>query len=120
MSTLKWLVFLLVIAFGCIGSVLVAGDQMCRASIDRWTPVYPGATVVSQDHDFIRARAMGTSITILRSQDDPETASQYYRDNTLRLLDEGKSRGLAISDWTVEPNPDGDGSVIILYSECGI
>ena len=120
MSTFKWLLLLLAIAFGCIGTVLIAGDQMCHLNIGQWTPIYPGATVISQEHDFIRLRAMGTSTIILSSPDDPETVRQFYRDNTLRLLQEEKSQGLASTHWAVEPNPDGEGSIIILYSECGI
>lgn len=120
MSTLKWFLLLLVFAFGCIGTVLFAGDQVCHSDIEQWIPVYPGAIVISKEHDFIRLRAMGTSVLTLSSPDDPEIVRQFYRDNTLRLLREQESRGLASTNWSVEPDPDSDGSIIILYSECGI
>ena len=118
-SLLKVVLVLLLASFGCILSLVVVGDQICHSNIDQWAPYYPGATVISSEYDFIRLRAIGTSTVILFSPDEPETVRQFYRDLTLELMRADKSRGLAGTSWTVNPNPDGEGSVIILYSECG-
>ena len=118
-SLWKVVLILLLLAFGCISTVIFTADQICRSNIEQWLPRYPGATIISSEYDFIRLRAIGTSTVVLFSPDEPETVRQFYRDLTLTLMQAGKSRGLASTNWTVEPNPDGEGSVIILYSECG-
>ena len=116
----KSILILLLVAFGCIITILVPADLTCRSNINQWIPLYPDAITISSEHNFIRSPAMGTSTVILLSMDDEETIKQFYRDNFMALLDEEKSRGLATTRWFVEPNPDGEGTFITLYSECGI
>ena len=118
-SVIKSVLLLLLMAFACIATLLFTADRVCNADIELWIPFYPQATVVSSEHDFIRARAMGTTTIILATSDDEETVRQFYRDTTLALLDAEETRGLTSTSWDVQPNPDGTGSLITLYSECG-
>jgi hypothetical protein len=118
-SLLKWAVLLLGLAFACIAMLLISVDYVCNSNIEQWAPYYPDATVISVEHDFIRARGIGTSRVTLASADDAETVRQFYRDNTLALMQTEQTRGLASTHWNVEENPEGSGSIITLYSECG-
>jgi hypothetical protein len=117
-SLLKTGLILLALAFACIATLLFAGDSICHSNIEQWTPYYPGATVVSAEYDFIRARGIGTTTVMLATDDDEETVRQFYRDNLLALLDAEASRGLAATTWDVLTDGEG-GSIIMLYSECG-
>jgi hypothetical protein len=65
------------------------------------------------------SRWITTDSAILSTTDDAETAREFYRQNTLRVLRAEISRGLASTNWAVTPNPDGSGSLITLWSECG-
>lgn len=119
-SILRTIIILGFISFACIGSIVFVGDVQCNNDIETWIPMYPNAETISVEYDFLRARAWGNSQTIQASPDDVETAKKFYRDHALILLDEEQSRGLASTNWTVEPNPDTDGSLITLYSSCGM
>lgn len=117
---IKWGLGLLLAAFACIGPFLIGADITCRINIENWTPYYPDAMVVSVEHDSVRARALGTTTIVLHTTDDAETVRQFFRDHTLAMLRAERSRGIATTEWRVEEQPDGNGSVIYLYSACGI
>ena len=119
-SLLKMTFILILASFTCIGSLIFVGDVQCNSDIEAWIPFYPNGDIVSIEYDFIRMRAWGDSKTVQSSPDDVETAKQFYRDLNLKLFDEERSRGLATANWTVEPNPETDGSLIILTSSCGM
>ena len=104
---------------GCFATLVLVVDEVCRLNIEQRIPYYPDARVVSVDYDFIRLRALGVSRVVLSSPEDPETVRQFYRDNTIRLMQAEESRGLAGTDWNVQPDEDGGGSIIILSSVCG-
>lgn len=118
-SIIKVGLALLLLSFTCIGTLLFGADQVCHANIEQWIPLYPEATIVSAEHNWIRARAMGSTTVMLSTEDDAETARQFYRDVTIALMRAEQSRGLASTGWNVVPNPNGDGSLITLYSSCG-
>ena len=118
LSAFKWLLTLFLLSLLCMGTFVVITDQICGSNIEEWVPLYPGATTVSSKYNFIRPRGMGVSRVVLSTTDDPETARQFYRDTTIRLMRAGETRGLATTDWRVYPDPNGSGSLITLYSEC--
>lgn len=111
---------LVLASVACIGSIVFVGDVQCSNDIETWIPLYPNGDVISVDYDFIRMRAWGNSRTIQASPDEVETTKQFYRDHVLQLFDQETSRGLASTSWTVEPNPETGGSLIILASSCGM
>ena len=118
-SLFRWFVMMILLALACMGTLVFVSDQICSSNIEEWIPYYPGATVVSEEHDFLRLRAMGVSHVVLATSDDPETVKQFYRDTTIRLMRAEETRGWASTNWRVDPNPDGSGSLITLDSECG-
>jgi hypothetical protein len=116
---ITWFISLFVLAAICLSTMVIAADMICKSNVEQWLPYYPNAEVVSIEHDFLRARAMGETWVTLASPDDAETVRQFYRDHTIAVMREGTLRGWAITDWHVDSNPDGNGSIIRLYSTCG-
>lgn len=119
-STFRLLFILIVASLLCVGSVLVWADFQCSSDIEAWLPLYPNAETVSVENDLFRPRATGTTLWIQESTDDIETIKQFYRDHVLEVLDSKRGRGLASTDWQVEPNSESNTNRIILFSSCGI
>ena len=120
-KVIKWvrnIVLLLLLVFGCPGSIAVVGDIACNISIETWLPYYPGAELVSAEHNFIRVRGMGSSLMIFQTPDDPETVEAFYYQHILDLTTDHVPRGMGATDFNAEPNPDGEGSVLALYTHC--
>ena len=102
-----------------IGGIILLADIKCHYDIENWwAQPYPGAETVSIEYDLFRARALGETRWILRTEDDEETVRKWYQDLTLQVLEEGRSRGLAWADRRVQAL-DGGGSQIVLFSACG-
>lgn len=117
----KWIrniVLFLLLVFGCPGSAAVVADIACNVSINTWLPLYPDAETVSVEHNFIRARGLGTTLMVLKTPDDPDTVEAFYRQNIQDLVNAGTPRGMGSTDWSAQENPDGDGTLLALYSRC--
>lgn len=100
----------------CVAAAVLSLDEACRQSIDEWTPLYPGSEIVRREYDLLRDRGMGTSFVVLYTEDDPATVGAWYREYQ---VEKGtRDNTLANADYRVTENPDGDGALIYLYSEC--
>lgn len=116
---------LVLILFGTalllIALILALADIKCNYDIENWWAVpYPGAETISIQHDdWLRPRALFETVWVLHSEDDIETVKQWYREKTLFVLDEERTRGLAYADYRVQEADDG-GSLITLFSSCGM
>jgi hypothetical protein len=118
---LKWvrnIVLFLLLVFGCPGSFAIGVDFACHASITTWLPVYPDAEVISVDYNFIRPFGLGSTLMVLRSSDDPETITAFYRQNIEDLINKGTPRGMGTTDFFAQPHPEHEGSLITLFSRC--
>lgn len=124
MISRKWfkrgrvLVLLIVVIFGCPVTATVVVDVACNTSIETWLPLYPGAETVSVDYSFIRPRAMGSTLMVQQTPDDPQTVEAFYYDHFEELVSRGVPRGMGGTDFSAQENPDADGSLILLYSRC--
>lgn len=118
----RWLGFLQVACAALIFVVLfvLASDQLCRRDIEGRLPLYPGATVVEAEHDFLRLRALGATRMTLATPDAFATVREWHRQLNLRLLEQGRMRGLADVARRFEPDPDGAGTLIFYSSRCGL
>ena len=118
---LKLFLIMVGVAVVFIGTILLLADIKCSYDIENWWAVpYPGAQTISITHDdWLRPRALFETIWVLRSPDDMETVKQWYREKTLFVLKEQRTRGLAYSDYHVKAADDG-GSIITLFSSCGM
>jgi hypothetical protein len=119
------LVILLAIMLCSIVSVL-AIDELCHSEIDRTLPLYPQAELVSQQHEFLRPRAMGRTYVVLATTDLAADVSQWYRDHRLKLATRGEDasgrnlspNGLASVSYRVSQDAVTGQTLIYLVSEC--
>lgn len=118
MQWVRNIVLLLLLVFGCPGSMAIVADIACYQSIDTWMPLYPGAETVSADFNFIRPRGLGSTLIVMRTSDDPETVEAFYRQNVDALVNKGTPRGMGTTDFFAQENPEREGSLITLYSRC--
>ena len=107
--------------------LLAAIDGQCASEINTWLPVYPGATLVSEEHDYFRPRAMGRTTGAYYTPDDSATVRRWYSEYR-RALTEGRyneanpnapmeAGSAATVRFDLRPAEDG-GTIIILRSEC--
>jgi len=118
------LVILLAILLCSIVSVLSL-DAVCHSEIERVLPLYPQAELVSQQHDFLRPRAMGHTYTVLTTHDLPADVRLWYRSGRFKLekeMDENNRNlspnGLATVSYRVAEDDITGQTLIYLVSEC--
>jgi len=108
-------------AVAFIAALILIADIKCAYDIENWwAPLYPNGETVKREYDLFRPRALGETYWYMESTDDVETVKQFYRDTRIATLKAGKTRGIANSDSAVHPREDGEGSLIVLYSACGV
>ena len=96
-------------------------DQVCHSDITSRQMMYPGAEIVSETYDVLRARAMGMTTLVLQTDEDEETLKQWIRDRNLELLRANRFRGLAALNWGVHPVREGVPEGRLVYiSSCGV
>jgi hypothetical protein len=106
----------------CIGTVTLAIDGACVASIGPRAPLYPGATVSSERHTMLRAFGMGETVMILYAPDDSKTVNDWYARTVGEVMRDNMQRKVRVygsANYTVTTAEDGKGSQIILYTTCG-
>ena len=102
-----------------VGGIILLADIKCHYDIENWwAQPYPNAETVSIEYDLFRARALGETRWLLRTDDDEDTVRKWYQDLTIQVLQEGRTRGLAWADRNVQALESG-GTQILLYSACG-
>lgn len=117
-----WLGFVLVAGAAVIfvAALILGADVWCRSDINGRLPFYPGATLLSAEHDFLRLRAVGETTMTFSTDDSPEVVREWFRQLNLDLLERAKLRGLADIDRRFEANPEGEGTLIYYRSRCGL
>jgi hypothetical protein len=103
-----------------IAALVFGSDQYCRYEINQRLPVYPGATLMSQEFNGLRVRATGSSQMVYSTPDSVETVKEFYRQLNLERAKEEGPQGIATVNFLVESDPQGEGSVISYATECGI
>lgn len=105
----------------CLGAATVAADRVCVNGFNERLPLYPGATVKWERHNFLTVFGMGETVMTLYSPDDPDTVRSWYArttsDASKRAISDALLR-MAQSEWTVNRAEDGTGSQIILHGVC--
>lgn len=113
-------IILLLASLFFLGGIILLADIKCSHDIENWwAPPYPNAETVSIEYDLFRPRALGVTKWIMHSPDDVETVKQFYRDKRIEALNSDRTRGLAWAESFAQPAENGEGSRIILSSECG-
>ena len=114
------LVVVALAALGFAAAALISVDVTCRRDIARRLPLYPGASLESSEHDFLRVRAAGQSNQVFATPDTPETVGEWYRQLNLDLLEREQMRGLADVSRRYEADPVGSGTLIYYATRCGL
>lgn len=113
-----WFTFYVSVAFVVL---LVLGvDGWCRSDITRRLPFYPGAELVSAEHDFLRQRALGETSMTFSTPDSPEVVREWFRQLNLTLIERGQLRGLADIGRSFRANSEGGGTLIFYTTRCGL
>ncbi|MCA9881775.1 MAG: hypothetical protein H6670_14605 [Anaerolineaceae bacterium] len=108
---------LIVLGILACGSTLVIGvDVACVASVDEWVPVYPGAVEISESHNMFRAKGMGISQVVYETSDPRVDVVRWYLDYQTNIA--MRHNTIASSGYRAIDNPDGEGTRIIIFSEC--
>ncbi len=111
----------------CSVGSFVAANTVCAAYLPQRLPIYPGATTVLQNHNFLTEFGMGTTSVVLHSDDSPDTVRTWYGKTTgafLKLSLQNNDpvtflgRQFARVQYDVTDSPTGSGSQIILYTQC--
>lgn len=124
-GTILSMIFIMFGIVACAVTLVLGGDVYCRVDIDHWLPIYPDATLVDNNNRaFFRPRASGITSEVYYTEDDAATVRRWYseyRREITRNTETGDraARGLATTDYVINANPDGTGTFIQTYSECG-
>ena len=118
-SLWRWFLMMFFIALVFVGVLVLGSDQLCYSDTVSRQPLYPGAEIIKTEYSFIRARGFGTTRMTLQTPDDPDTVNEWRRQTNLELLRADRFRGLASTEWMVQPDPDGEGSLFLYFSSCG-
>lgn len=100
-----------------VSLTFVTINLVCHADIEKWLPIYPKAEVITETHSFIE-RGAGITTLILSSPDDSTTVTQWYFAHQRSVEQDNPNHGLSTTNFKVQSNSNGLGSVINLYSEC--
>ncbi len=103
-----------------IVALVFGSDQYCRYEINRRLPIYPAATLISEEHNGLRVRATGASHMVFSTSADLETVREWYREFNLKRVKEEGPQGLATVNFVLEPDPQSGGTLITYMTECGI
>ena len=99
----------------CLGLFVLVIDQVCYNDTVSRQAIYPGAEIIESEHSFLRPRAIGSTRIVLSTPDEIEVVRQWIRDMNLDLLQRDEFRGLAALNWQAQPNPEGEGSLFVLF-----
>lgn len=117
---LVFVVFIGIVITGCMMSVYVGIDVVCSNSAHTWLPDYPGATLINQEHNFIRPFGIGETTRALYSPEARRAVELWYMRHDADNVSQGRTRdgGMATMRWFLQEDDTRGGTLITLYSSC--
>jgi hypothetical protein len=115
------IIFAIMLGCGAIGSLVA--NRFCTDIMSQRLPIYPGATLVSEQHNLFSAFGIGETLMILHSP-DPDTQVRDWYSHTVGEYNYNEARspdfGYRISraEWVVDPDAQKGGSTIYLHGTC--
>lgn len=115
---------ILFITFGCVLASFFYFDRTCYGHLSERLPIYPGAEIVSRQHNLLSEWGVGNTVMILYTPDAPEEVQAWYARESgsyLRRAMQGAdwTYRMAQGDWSVAPDEErGTGSQVILFGTC--
>jgi hypothetical protein len=124
--TVLALMTLMVVLLLSVASVIGWVDTACRLDIDTWMPLYPHATEMTVQYDFLRPRALGRSYIVYQTQDNLYDVQLWYikyRQDMVQGFYTGSQpdiplRGIADVAYYVRSNVKGEGNLIYYLTAC--
>lgn len=115
---------LMIAVFGCIAITTLGIDAACYSSMTKKIPVYPNATVTSEQHNFLRTFGMGETLMMLDTDDAPSTVRNWYGETVAAAYEASKDNRdpffyMANARYSIAGAEDGTGTQIILSGVCG-
>ncbi len=101
-----------------LATLFLAVDQYCVSDVQRRSPNYPGAERLEARTNGLRATGIGNSLEIFLSSDSQETIENWYEELAIQAQKQGRTRGVASLSFWLEPNPEGEGTLIYRLSQC--
>ena len=118
---LRSLLIMLLSGVAIVVLSLLAMDEICYRDTLSRQPLYPGAEIVSEEYDFLRARGAGITTLVLQTDADRETLRAWLRERNIELLRANRFRGISALTWGVHPPrenvPEGR---LVYISSCGV
>ena len=111
--------------FLCIGGVALTLDHLCYTGLTQRLPIYPGAEVVFEEHNGLRAFGSGETLMIIETEDPIETVREWYGRNaggvTRRMRQQGQQMLISLTNasYSMVTAADGNGTQITLSGVCG-
>lgn len=112
----------LVVMTLCVVVTTLVLDDACSADMTERLPLYPGATVTFQQHNFLRQFGMGESVMILHTDDEVAVVRAWYSKAMGEIysrMQRANLRRFGQTNYTVGADESGSGTQIILYGRCG-
>jgi hypothetical protein len=107
----------------CSGGAILAVDQMCYTTLSNRLPIYPGAEIRVERHNFFRAFGMGETYLELHTPDDSDTVGRWYGGTAGAYSREAVRTNnftyrLASAERSFRRAEGEDGTFIQLYGAC--
>jgi len=99
----------------CAAVLVFSVDAACVASVNEWVPEYPDAEVVDEWYDFFRAKGMGRSRVTYFTPDDRMEVIRFYQRHQSNMM---RHNTLASSGYRVQDATEGEGTRIVIFSQC--
>jgi hypothetical protein len=99
-------------------------DQACISTLSQRLPLYPGAEIVTERHNFFTRFGVGETYMVLTSPENPTTVQSWYGGIVGPYMRQAAISNdpifrLASSQWRVRRDPARNGgSEITLYGAC--
>jgi hypothetical protein len=115
-----------IVVLACLGSAFFAFDRVCVAALDWRLPIYPGAHIVTQRHNFVTANGLGQTVTTLYAPANYLEVNRWYAVTiSSRTKDYNKSEVYGAyynltrgTTWSVTVAEDGVGTQVFLFANC--
>lgn len=107
----------------CSGGTVLTLDQLCYITLSNRLPIYPGAEIRVERHNFFRPFGMGETYVELHTPDDGDTVGRWYGETAGRYSREAVRTNnftyrLASAERSFRRAEDEVGTFIQLYGAC--
>ena len=109
----------------CLGVFSLTLDQLCYSGLTQRLPIYPGATVVFEEHNGLRAFGSGETLMLIETTDPVETVQEWYGRNAggavRRMRQQGQQVLISLTtvNYSVIALEDDSGAQVTLSGICG-